>query len=234
MEFYGSFKNIEHPQKFIMDAFDRARKQNKYLLFVLGGNWCHDSRSLAKKLQDPILSKTIEQKYLLEMVDVGFLDKAYEFVEKAGMHTYYATPTVLIFDPVSGRQINSEDMHVWANAFNISQEDSNLYFENYSQQNPQPEIQLSKVQQQHLVRLEQFVSQQQLRIKSGYQIVGPLLERYKAKHRDSEFQPYWVALAELRNQLPEDTRRLRQLIIAGDENSLDNIQYPDYPPLPWE
>lgn len=38
-------------------------------------------------------------------------------VLQLGEAHYYATPTVLIVDPLSGQPINDEDRHIWSNAY---------------------------------------------------------------------------------------------------------------------
>ena len=235
MEYADSYKTIDNPIEFMTSEFELAKAENKKLMLVLGGSWCHDSRSLAKKLDDATLSKTIAANYRLSMIDIGFLDQGFEFVERAGMNTFYATPTVLIFDPETEKQINTDDMHIWANAYKVSQEDTNAYFKKYSTAViGKTAEKLSDAQQLQLQKLEQFIATQEQRIKAGYKITGPMLERYKADDEDSKFEAYWEALAKLRARFPKDTKIIRQKIMAAADSELGAISFPMYAKFPWE
>ena len=235
VEFSDSYKTIDDPKALIASEFKIAKAENKKLLFVLGGNWCHDSRSLAKKLQDETLSEIIKADYRVSMVDVGYLNQGFEFLEKTNMSTFYATPTVLIFDPQTGQHLNAGDMHIWANASQVSQQDSKAYFEKYSNVSAVKITEnISDAQQLHLVKLEKFLETQEGRIKLSYGVVGPLLERYKAGEKDENFEPYWDSLASLRMKLPADILQIREKIIAASDVELDGIIFPDYAALPWE
>jgi hypothetical protein len=198
LKYEGVFKKIEQPSEFIKSEFHLAKLENKKLIFVLGANWCHDSRSIAKKLDD-------------------------------------ATPTVLIFDSVSEKLINASDMHIWSNAFNLSQEHANSYFEGYIE--PKGDTQapkLTEAQQLHLSKLDSFTEVQELRTKASYKTIGPLLERYKDDDVDENFKPYWKALSDLRMSLPSDIKKLREQIIMSSDNEHANISFAEYSPLPWE
>jgi len=234
-EYDGTFISIENPEDFIATELNAAQTENKKLLFVLGGNWCHDSRSLAKKLDDKDLSRFIQDNYRLSFIDVGYLNQAFEFTAKANMQTFYATPTVLIFDPKTQQHINAEDMHIWANAAKLSQEDTHAYFKKYALLSEHRNTQeLTSEQKEQLLKLKQFIAVQEQRIKSSYKILGPMLERYKAKDEDENFQSYWEALAKLRSSLPADTKKLHSQIISASESEVQQISFPVYTALPWE
>ena len=241
LEYDGVFKTIEQPSEFIKSEFLLAKSENKKLIFVLGGNWCHDSRSIAKKLDDAELSEYIQANYRISMIDVGYLNQGFEFTEKAEMQTFYATPTVLIFDPESEKLINASDMHIWANAFDLSQEETNSYFERYIEPKGMTEssqlaktAKLTKAQKQHLAKLDLFTERQESRIRTSYKTIGPLLKRYKDDDVDENFKLYWKALSDLRMKLPLDVQKLRQQILISPDNELANISFPEYNSLPWE
>jgi hypothetical protein len=90
----------------VSNALNVARESNKLVLVVMGANWCHDSRALASRLYQQPLNTLIDEHYETVFVDVGFLDKGKEVISSIGPPVYYATPTVLILDPVSGRGID--------------------------------------------------------------------------------------------------------------------------------
>jgi hypothetical protein len=90
----------------VSNALNAARESNKLVLVAMGANWCHDSRALASRLYQQPLNALIDEHYEIVFVDVGFLDKGKEVISSIGPPVYYATPTVLILDPVSGRGID--------------------------------------------------------------------------------------------------------------------------------
>ncbi len=234
-EYDGIFKTIENPKAFMASEFEKAKADKKKLMFVLGGNWCHDSRSLARKLDEATLSQLIKKNYRVSMVDVGYLNQGFEFTERANMSTFYATPTVLIFDPETGKQINAEDMHIWSLADSVSQEDTQAYFEKYSQPlSVKVPENLSQAQQTKLTELAQFIGVQELRIKASYKVTGAMLERYKNNDVDKKFETYWDALANIRMNLPKVTSEIKAKIIAASDNELAAIEFPEYDALPWE
>ena len=234
-EFNESYKKIDNPGEFMASEFSKAKEENKKLIFVLGGNWCHDSLSLAKKLKDATLAKTIETNYRISLVDVGFLNQGFEFTEKANKLTFYATPTVLIFDAETEKQLNSNDMHIWAQADLVSQEDANAYFDSYANDHKHiANVNMTEEQKTAMNKLEKFTNIQEQRIKTSYLIVGPLLEKYEAGDKNEKFGEYWKALANLRMQLPKDIKNIQQQITAISSADLANIEYPSYEALPWE
>ncbi len=115
---------------------DAARESGKQLLVVLGGNWCHDSRALAARLYEEPLSTTIEAHYEILFVDVGYLQIGKDLITSLGIPVYYATPTVLIVDPVSGRVINAQNRHQWGDAANIGMAESLEYFRQFADADP--------------------------------------------------------------------------------------------------
>ena len=233
-EFNGSYKNIEKPTEYMASEFAKAKAENKKLIFVLGGNWCHDSRSLARKLQDAKLSKTIDDNFRISLIDVGYLNQGFEFSEKANKRTFYATPTVLIFDPETERQINVDDMHIWALADSVSQADANAYFDSYIGKITPDESKLTAAQETAMLKLQQFITIQEERIKSSYTVVGPLLEQYEAGDKNDKFEAYWKELSKLRMQLPEDIKSIQQQIASTSDAELASIKYPSYNVFTWE
>ena len=116
----------------VQQAIDRARGSDRRALVVLGGNWCHDSRALAARLNRSPLAEVIEENYELVFVDVGYLDKGRDVTQQFGVAHFYATPTVFIVDPASGEIINDADRHIWANAYKVDMADSVDYFEKWA------------------------------------------------------------------------------------------------------
>ena len=100
------FQPSVDPLADVQQALGRAGDGDRLALVVLGANWCHDSRALASRLHRSPLAEVIQQHYELVFVDVGFYEKGREVTQQFGVAHYYATPTVLIIDPLNGQLVN--------------------------------------------------------------------------------------------------------------------------------
>ena len=231
------FRPSENALADVQQALDRAGASDRLALVVLGANWCHDSRALASRLQSPPLAALIQEQYELIYVDVGFLETGRAVTQQFGVPHYYATPTVLIIDPASGRLINDEDRHMWRNAFNIDMETSVRYFEKWANDATVADpVGDSAVLRQLYADIDEFEQQLADRVDAGYAVVGPLLAAYKAGNEPEEFEASWDELRAFRMAIPKDIRELRdearRRVSAGEEDI--RLTYPEYPLLPWE
>jgi hypothetical protein len=102
-----------------MDAVDAAlnaaKASGKRPLLVLGGNWCHDSRGLAKKFETAPLQSLINDNFLPVWVDVGHRDRNLDIARRFGIDAILGTPTVLILSP-DGDLLNRDSVHDWRTA----------------------------------------------------------------------------------------------------------------------
>ena len=112
-------------------ALLRASDSGKNVLLVLGGNWCHDSRGLARQLSEPELADTIATGYELVWVDVGHRDRNLDVAERFGVPALYGTPTVLILSP-EGVLINEDSVHDWRTADSKPYDETLAYFDRFS------------------------------------------------------------------------------------------------------
>ena len=236
------FVTVAEPAAYIEQEFTLAAEQGKRVLFILGSSWCHDSRSLAEKLGDESLSDTIKKYYRVSMIDIGFLERGFEFTQLANMKTYYATPTVLIFDANTRQLDNAANLHQWANAYEISQSDTKQYFQDYAQSSERtqtndvlnltaPSETISQAVSEKTLQLETFVAKQEQRIKDAYLIIGPLLKAYKENESPENFEEYWGEVRALRMQLPSDIANIKKQILEAPSRP---IEFPDYPAFTWE
>lgn len=108
-------------------ALARAEARGVRALFVLGGNWCHDSRGLAAKFETPALAALIAEKYELVWVDVGHRDRNLTVARRFGVGDLLGTPTVLIVSP-GGDLLNADSVHDWRNAASRSEAETVAYF----------------------------------------------------------------------------------------------------------
>jgi hypothetical protein len=231
------FQASADPLADVQRAIDSAGLTGRRALVVLGANWCHDSRALAARLQRSPLAEVIEQHYELVMVDVGFYEQGRAVVQQFGVPQFYATPTVLIIDPASGRVVDDEDRHMWGNAYRVSMSESVEYFEKWAANPLVLDSTADSPQLQELyAEIDRFEAQLAERVAAGYAVVGPMLAAYKAGNAPEDFDASWDELSAFRNAIPGAIRELRneaQRRVAGGEEGIQ-LQFPEYPPLSWE
>ena len=216
---------------------ESARQSHKRLLVVMGGNWCHDSRALASRLFSEPLSATINQHYEILFVDVGYLEKGRDVITSLGIPVYYATPTLLIVDPVSGLVVNAQDRHQWAEAASISMEDSLAYFRQYQDAGQTAIEDNSDAQLQELLaEIDAFEEAQADRLYQAYAVLGPMLKAYKEGDKEAFSEDLWGEVRDYRYKVPADLGVLRaearERVAAGDTGI--RLDYPVYPAFSWE
>jgi len=229
----------DHSMSDVTAALDAARKNNKLALVVMGANWCHDSRGLAARLYQEPLHSLVNEYYETVFVDVGFLDKGKDVISRLGPPVYYATPTVLIIDPVSGRLVNQTNRHQWANAYSISMDDSVEYFQqmaNTDLTTLRAEQEIPDQLQQLLAEIDAFEQVQAERLYAAYAVVGPMLKELKAGNEGGDFESYWTQVRNFRYKVPADVDALKaqavDRVAAGEQQI--KLDYPEYPPFSWE
>ena len=63
----------------------QAAAENKLLLLVLGANWCHDSVALLQQFSKPELGPALQQRFVLTLVDVGYLEYGQASANRYGL-----------------------------------------------------------------------------------------------------------------------------------------------------
>ena len=229
----------DNPITAVEAVIQSARENDKLALVILGANWCHDSRGLASRFHQEPMKSLIEESYETIFVDVGFLNKGKDVIESLGSPVYYATPTVLIIDPVSGQLVNENNRHQWAEAFSISMDETAGYFQQMS------EIDLTALRtggetdanlHRLLAAIDSFEQQQADRLYEAYAILGPMLKKYKAGDKEAFSEDKWNEVRDFRYKVPYDIEALkmqaRDRVAAGD-NDID-LDYPEYPAFSWD
>lgn len=232
-----------HPSDDVLAEVETARaaaaEEGKLLLVILGGNWCHDSRALAARVNQAPLSDLIEQNYETVFVDVGFLEIDSETVGSLGIPVYYATPTVLIIDPVGGRLINAGNRHQWGNAYTISMDESVEYFRSMAETDPadlqEPENVPPELEES-FAQIDAFERAQAGRLYDAYSVIGPMLRAYKEGHAPDGFEGYWEEVREFRMRVPDDVASLREEAAERTASGAQEgaLNYPTYSPFSWE
>lgn len=229
----------DDPMADLANALEDARESNRLLLVIMGANWCHDSRALASRLFQEPLSTLIEEHFETLFVDVGYLEKGKEVITSLGIPIYYATPTVLIVEPVSGRVINTQNRHQWAEAATINMEDSVVYFQQFASTDQtalQNESETDATLQVLLGEIEAFEQIQADRLYQAYAILAPMLHAYKEGDKDAFSEDIWNEVRDYRYQVSADVETLRveahERVAAGETDI--QLNYPVYAAFSWD
>jgi hypothetical protein len=109
-------------------AFLVARARDRRVLAVLGGNWCHDSRALARYLDDPAVKRIIDSHYVVVFVDVGRRDRNLDIAKRFEAPDLTGTPTLLVLN-APGRLMNAPSTSDWTSADSRSAAELAKYLE---------------------------------------------------------------------------------------------------------
>lgn len=218
---------------------ETARENKKLVLVIMGANWCHDSRALASRTTREPLKTVINEHYETVFVDVGYLDRGKEVITSLDVPVYYATPSVLIVDPVSGQLLNAQNRHQWADADRISMKESVDYFQQMSVAEPGG---LTGTEEANgslkllLAEIDSFEQIQADRLYEAYAVLGPMLRAYKNGDKDAFSDKLWSEVRKFRYKVPADVDALRaeayERTSAGETNI--KLEYPKYPAFSWE
>lgn len=229
----------DDPMAELAAKLNTAKENNKRLLVVMGGNWCHDSRALASRLYEEPLGTTIEAHYETLFVDVGYLQKGKEVITSLGIPVYYATPTVLIVNPDTGRVINAHNRHQWGDAATISMADSLEYFRQFADielSTSQNETVVDAQLQELLTEIGVFEQEQADRLYGAYAVLAPMLRAYKEGDRGAFSDELWNEVRDFRYKVPVDLDALRAQARAGVAAGETDVKlnYPVYPAFSWD
>lgn len=235
---------VEQQDQVLTAFMERAAESNKLALVVMGANWCHDSRGLAKQLKSQAVKTQIEQNYDVLYVDVGYLSHIKPVITRFGIPIIYATPTVLVIDPKSEKVINRDNMHIWRAAATIGKQQTIDYFNEVADNKAarlQTVLQLDLTSNNHLKRLiksiDQFEQDQAKRLYKAFEIVGPLLQADIEGKEAGKIDEYWRAVSRYRRQLTDDLVLLRKQVVdsaESDDVEGKTLEFPSYAKFDWE
>lgn len=218
-----------NPMQDVQNGLDTAKVDNKLLLLVMGAQWCHDSRGLADKFSDKTLLPILEANYHTVFVDIGYYKNLTSITQRFEQAHYYATPTVLIIDPVNEHLINNIDMHIWGSADSLSTDTYAEYFTRYATRPLPAHRALPK---QHIMPIAQFEAQHAARLSAAYSVLVPqMMAEDKTGQATDVFYEQWQAVKEYRMSLQIDILTLRQQALNEPEKTL---VFPTYPAFSWE
>jgi hypothetical protein len=227
---------IEHdnPLEALDNALASAKANDKRLAVVLGAQWCHDSRGFADTLTTPQMEQIVDKSYEVLYLDVGYYKDLRMVTQRFGQPIYFATPTVMIVDPVSETLLNASDMHIWGSADSLS---LSTYTDNFTKYAKTEALQIAKQQQSKLSadannKIDDFATFQAERLFDAYQVLVPgMIEEDKTKKTNDEFTAKWIEVRNFRMRLQKDLQALREQAISNPNAEVD---LPVYMPFSWQ
>lgn len=221
-----------------------AKQNNQKALLVLGAQWCHDSKSLAKNFSTSQMQAILTENYEVLFIDVGYLEKGFDVVTKFDLPIYYGTPTVMVIDPNTNKILNRASMQKWLHANNVALDEYMQYFTSFAahdqtlNESKSSNISSSNEMKNYLTIIHDFENEQAIRLKAAYHIISPLFKKYMEndkKEGSAEFNDKWQQVYSLRSRVQNDI----QTLIAEAENNVNTgssaaLNLPVYPSFTWE
>lgn len=204
-----------------------ATADQKLAVYVLGGNWCHDSTDFAKLIEDPSVQPWLNDRFSIEMINVGYLEHIREYVEPYSVPIIYATPTVMVVEPDTNTLLNRDSLSYWRSASTMTTADVRKYFEQFSSVIP-PANSYSPALNDALARIDEFENQQAERIYQAYAVLGPMIATLDAGEAAPDFEKHWVNLAKMRAAMGRDLAKLRESAKRQDAQGVEKISL-DFP-----
>ena len=221
----------------VKETLITAKNHNKKALFVLGAQWCHDSKGLANKFSTPQMQKILSDNYQVLFIDVGYLEKGFDVVKQFDLPVYYGTPTVMVVNPNSGKIVNRATMQKWLNADKVPLNEYIEYFNGFASSNSDAAV-VNPTMEVYLDEIKKFEQQQAVRLKEAYAVVGPLLQQYMEsdnKKAPEEFSNKWQQVHDLRYRIQDDIQVLLTQARANVKaESTAPLTLPVYPAFTWE
>ncbi len=113
----------------------KIAENGKMGIIILGANWCHDSRGLAKHFDSERFQAMLNPRYEIVYVDVGVPQtgngRNLHIAKRFKLKKLKGTPTVAIISS-SGKLLNKKDAPKWRNADSRDEDDIYNHFANFS------------------------------------------------------------------------------------------------------
>jgi len=113
----------------------KIAENGKMGIVVLGANWCHDSRGLAKHFDSERFQAMLSPKYEVVYVDVGVPQtgngRNLHIAKRFNLKKIKGTPTVAILSS-DGVLLNKKNAPKWRNADSRKEEDIYNHFANFN------------------------------------------------------------------------------------------------------
>ena len=110
-----------------------AKASKKNALIIMGANWCHDSRALARHFETPKFQTLFNTEYETLYVDIGQKDRNIDIAKRFGLSEIVGTPTVFIISP-EGEVLNLDSAVTWRNSASMEGDDIFRYFSDFAKE----------------------------------------------------------------------------------------------------
>jgi hypothetical protein len=215
-----------------MDAArERALRENKLVMYVMGADWCHDSIDFVQKTGSTEFSELIDERYVVQLLNVGDLEFLRGVITRFGEPVIYGTPTVLVVEPAGNTLLNRDTLHYWRDSASINSAETVDYFSRFAPgDSPAAVPDYSPALAQAMSRIDEFEQLQAERIYLAYADLGALLKSGAAEPPTAEFMAKWKNLAAMRAKIPEDLAMLRADAVTQDAAGANPIKlkFPSY------
>jgi hypothetical protein len=210
---------------------EQAAADNRLVMYVLGANWCHDSQDFAKLLATPLVESSVGAHYQVQYVNVGYLQHIREYVDLYDVPVIYATPTVLVVDPVSNSLLNRDSLDYWRSASTQEAQQVVDYFAQFQPGKPvYSPTDITGNLATALASINQYERHQAERIYGAYNQLSPMLKSMEQGEPAADFGEKWGNLAAMRAALPVDLAALRASAHRQAEAGVTDIEleFPHY------
>ncbi len=227
-EKYRVFHPIDDPSGKVQQTLDLASKKEQLALIVLGANWCHDSRGLVKRFSHSKMQDVLSTHYQMAYIDVGKLEDRRDITQRFGQAHYFATPTVFIIDPKSGKLLNETTLKKWGMADNIPLKEYLDYFKEYASK---AQSDIPPIGPAYQAQINMFAQFQGHRLNQAYEHLRPLMIEEEKGNTTEHFVEDWNAVREFRIKLQNDLAALKAQALKKAPLPL---KLPNYQPFYWE
>ncbi|QFU76280.1 hypothetical protein EY643_11755 [Halioglobus maricola] len=214
----------------IAQARETAIKDETLLLLALGGNWCHDSVGFVEKTQDTKVAALFDDRYTVQLVNVGYLEFIREIVQHYNVPVIYGTPTVLVIEPNSNSVLNRDTLSYWRSADARSIDDTLEYFGAFAPgQMPETE-QVGVALSAAYKRIDAFEQEQAERLYEAYSDLGRQMAATGDNKPSDDFIEKWTNVGAMRSSITTDLANLRASAREQDEQGVAPIElsFPSY------
>ncbi|MEP5566463.1 MAG: hypothetical protein ABJN62_01390 [Halioglobus sp.] len=214
----------------IAQARKTAIEDETLLLIALGGNWCHDSVGFVEKMQDKQVAALFQDRYTVQLVNVGNLEFIRDIVKQYDVPVIYGTPTVLVIEPNSDSLLNRDSLSYWRSADALSIDDTEKYFAAFTPgQMPETE-QVGAELSNAYERIADFEQEQAERLYVAYADLGRLMTDSGDSKPPADFVEKWQNVGAMRSSITTDLASLRASAREQDQRGVNPIElnFPHY------
>jgi hypothetical protein len=206
------------PKEQVETALAKAKAENKYALIVLGAQWCHDSVGLAARFSSDEMQSILSERFVTQFIDVGYFEDLRDITNLVAYPNYFATPTVMIVNPVTNTIENIDSMTIWQSADSVEME---TYIEEFSKWNTNEIKHSPKTTKENKV-LAEFEKQQSARLQKGYEELGPMLaasedSSEQTNEEKEQFWQLWKEVKTFRTSVQASIHQMRKADIPTSE-----------------